>query len=353
MPDAAGMKIAGISSDDIVTMAREVGLSGVVSLAPLGGGASLDLAFGFADRANRVPNNPETRFAMASGCKSFTALAIGRLIEEGKVTLDTTLADCVRSRGFHFGHQVTVGQLLNHTSGVPDYFDEEVHDDFAALWKERPCYDMSTIQSFLPMFEAGPMKAEPGSAFHYCNAGFILAGLVVEELAQRDFRDFVAERILKPCGMTRSGYFAMNALPNNTALGYLSDAESDLTTNVYAVPIIGGPDGGAFTTVADLRAFWSALLAGRVLSRGTLDTFFAPSVAASERGEHWFYGRGFWLRKVAEQWVVSIEGLDPGVSMESEVRRDEGVIVTVLSNTSEGAGAMIGLLDDRIDAALR
>src|SRR5688572_30515769 len=120
MPDAAGMNIAGISSDGIVSMAREVGFSGVVSVAPLGAGASLDLAFGFADRANRVPNNPETRFAMASGCKSFTALAIGLLIEAGKVALDTPLADCVRSRSFHFGRQVTIGQLLNHSSGVPD-----------------------------------------------------------------------------------------------------------------------------------------------------------------------------------------------------------------------------------------
>ena len=347
------MKIAGISSDDIVRMAREIEFSGVVSLAPLGAGASLDLAFGYADRANRVPNNPETRFAMASGCKSFTALAIGLLIDAGKVTLDTTLADCVRSRSFHFGEKVAVGQLLNHTSGVPDYFDEEVMHDFADLWKERPCYGMKTIADFLPMFEAGAMKAEPGSGFHYCNSGFILAGLVVEELTGREFRDFVSERIFAPCGMTRSGYFAMDALPDNSALGYLSEMASDLRTNVYAVPIIGGPDGGAFTTAADLRAFWSALLAERIVSRTTLETFLAPSVAATERGEAWLYGRGFWLRKNGESWVVSIEGFDPGVSLESQVRRDEGIVVTVLSNTGDGAGTMAARLDAMIDAARR
>jgi CubicO group peptidase (beta-lactamase class C family) len=258
--------ITDISAEEIARAVGDNGFAGVVSLAPLGSGPSLSLAFGLADRSHQVPNTTETRFAMASGCKIFTAMAVGLLMQEGHIGLDTTLAECVRSRPFHFGSAVTVGQLLNHTAGIPDYFSEEVESDYAALWRERPCYRITSVRDFLPLFETAPMKAPPGQGFLYCNAGFVLLGLIVEELTGQEFRDFVMERIIRPCGLTRTGYFAMDALPDNTAVGYLSADAADRRTNVYSVPIIGGPDGGAFTTAGDLRLFWQSLLAGRILS---------------------------------------------------------------------------------------
>ena len=207
-----------ISAEDIARQVGETGFSGVVSLAPLGSGPSLDLAFGLAERSHRIPNTVETRFAMASGCKIFTAMAVGSLIQEGRIGLDTTLADCVRSRQFHFGSAVTVGQLLNHTSGIPDYFSEEAESDYAALWRDRPCYRMTSIRDFLPLFENAPMKAPPGQGFLYSNAGFILLGLIVEELTGQEFREVVMERVIRPCGMTRTGYFALDALPDGAGL---------------------------------------------------------------------------------------------------------------------------------------
>ncbi len=210
---------------------------------------------------------------------------------------------------------------------------------------------MTSVRDFLPLFENAPMKAPPGQGFLYCNAGFVLLGLVIEELTGRDFREVVAERIFRPCGMTRSGYFAMDALPDNTALGYLSEDEADRRTNIYSVPLIGGGDGGAFTTAQDMRLFWTSLLAGRVLARDWLDRFLAPSVQVAERDESWHYGRGVWLRQDRGNWIVSVEGSDPGASMESQVWRSEGVILTVLSNTSDGAARVSEVLTARLSAA--
>jgi CubicO group peptidase (beta-lactamase class C family) len=343
--------IADISAEDIARLVGEIGFSGVVSLATLASGPSVDLAFGLADRSHRVPNTVETRFAMASGCKIFTAMAVGSLIQEGRIGLDTTLAECVRSRQLHFGSEVTVGQLLSHTAGVPDYFDEELETDYGALWRERPSYRMTSVRDFLPLFEIAPMKAPPGQGFNYCNAGFVLLGLVIEELTGRDFRDVVAERIFGPCGMTHSGYFAMDALPDNTALGYLSEDESDRRTNIYSVASVGGADGGAFTTAQDMRLFWTSLLAGRVLARDWLDRFLAPSVQVAERDASWHYGRGVWLRQDRENWIVSVEGSDPGASMESQVWTSEGVILIVLSNTSDGSARVSEVLTARLTAA--
>ncbi|MGH6894685.1 MAG: serine hydrolase domain-containing protein [Dongiaceae bacterium] len=342
--------IADISAEEIARTAKETGFSGVVSLAPLRTGPSLDLMFGLADRANRIPNNAGTRFAMASGCKIFTAIAVGLLIEEGRIALDTRLADCVRSREFHFAPEITIGQLLNHTSGVPDYFGEEAQSDYAALWRERPCYGMTSTRDFLPLFENGAMKAPPGSGFLYSNSGFILLGLVVEELTGRDFRDFVADRVFRACGMMRSGYFAMDALPENTAYGYLSQAENEWRTNIFSVPSIGGPDGGAFTTAGDMRLFWTSLLAGRVLSRETIDRFVAPSVRVMDGDDSLHYGYGVWLRKQRGNWIVSVEGGDPGASMESLVWLSDGLIVTVLSNTEDGAWTVARTLIEKINA---
>ena len=335
---------ADIPIDAITRIAIANNFSGVISVAPLTGGASVDAAFGLADRANRIPNTIETRFAMASGCKGFTAAAIWLLIEAGRIGLETRLSECVTSRQFHFGSAVTIGQLLNHTSGIPDYFSEEIESDYAALWLERPSYSMKTTRDFLRLFEAKPMKGEPGQGFLYSNAGFILLGLVVEELTGQDFRTFVAERIFGPCDMTRSGYFAMDALPEKCAQGYLSEGPTDLHTNIYSVPVIGGADGGAYTTVEDMRRFWSTLLSGRLLKAETVARMIAQSVQVSADWPDLFYGYGVWLRQRPEGWIVSLEGGDPGVALESLVWVEHGIVMTVLSNVTDGAGEITNVL---------
>lgn len=333
-----------IPADDIARIAAANNFSGTISIAPLAGGASLDFAFGHADRAHRIPNAIDTRFAMASGCKGFTAAAIWLLIEAGRIGLETRLSDCVTSRQFHFGDKVTIGQLLNHTSGIPDYFSEELESDYAALWRDRPSYSMRNVRDFLPLFERKPMKGEPGQGFLYNNAAFILLGFVVEELVGRDFRDFVAARIFGPCGMARSGYFALDALPGKCAQGYLSPDPADFRTNIYAVPIIGGADGGAFTTTEDMRRFWRALLSGRLLKPETVASMTAPSVAVSAEWPDLHYGYGVWLRRRPEGWIVSLEGGDPGVALESLVWVEHGIVVTVLSNVTDGAGEIANQL---------
>jgi CubicO group peptidase (beta-lactamase class C family) len=143
----------------------------------------------------------------------------------------------------------------------------------------------------------------------------------------------------------------MDALPDNTALGYLSEDESDRHTNIYSVPLIGGGDGGAFTTAQDMRLFWTSLLAGRILARDWLDCFLAPSVQVAERDESWHYGRGVWLRQDRANWIVSVEGSDPGASMESQVWLSEGVLLTVLSNTTDGAARINEILTARLSQA--
>src|SRR3954466_15082657 len=106
------------------TSIEEHAFSGVISICRQGT-VLYERAAGYADRSNRIANTLATRFGIASGTKFFTALAIGKLIEAQKLSFDTKLNDCVALNFPRYAPEITIRHLLTHTSGVPDYLDEE------------------------------------------------------------------------------------------------------------------------------------------------------------------------------------------------------------------------------------
>ena len=312
--------------------------SGVV-LVREGGHSVFEKAYGLANRAESIPNTPGTRFAIASGCKIFTSIAVCRLVERGLFAFDDRLTDCLDIDFPRFDNRITVHQLLTHSSGIPDYFDEEVNDDYEALWKERPMYAMRGPKDFLPMFQDQAMKVSPGERFLYSNAGFIVLGLIVEQHAKMRFSDYIQEHIFAPCAMTESGYFATDRLPERTACGYIDDESGGgWRTNFFAVPIVGGPDGGAYTTAKDMSKFWSALFDRKLLGDKLTRQLLYPDMAATSEGENIQYGYGVWMTKkddkVASYYVT---GWDPGVAFISRVFPESSIEVTVLANTNRPA----------------
>ncbi len=297
------------------------------------------IAKGMADRANARPNAVDTRFGIASGCKIFTAVAIAQLVEEGELSLDDLLSDLLPEEFSNF--PVTIHQLLTHTSGIPDYFDESVIDNFEELWQDHPMYRMKSTKDFLPLFKDKPMKFEPGEKFEYNNAGFIALGMVIEKLTAKSFTDVIEERVFQPAGMNRSGYFRLDRLPAETATGYI-DEGSTWRTNQYAIPIKGGADGGAYTTAADMTVFWEQLMNYSLLSEeGTRNLLKAH---VSDEESH--YGYGVWIKKdEGEIFKYHVMGYDPGVSFHSGFYPVNGSTVTVLSNRSAGANDVIQLIE--------
>src|SRR4051812_5687394 len=100
------------------------GFSGIVSLRQKDR-VLYERAAGYADRSNKIENTLETRFGVASGTKFFTALAVGKLIEAQKLSFSTRLKDCIALDFPRYSSDITIKHLLTHTSGIPDYFDEE------------------------------------------------------------------------------------------------------------------------------------------------------------------------------------------------------------------------------------
>lgn len=292
---------------------------------------------GYANRSYEALNNEQTHFGIASGCKIFTAVAICQLVGKGQLSFDTKLSDVLDITFPHFEPDITIHHLLTHTAGIPDYFDEEVMDDFEELWVKHPMYLMRSGSDFLPLFQNEPMKLGVGERFHYNNAGYILLGLVVQEITSMRFDEYVAEFIFKVAGMEHSGYFAMDAFPNNTALGYIDNEDGSWRSNIYSVPAKGGADGGAFITVEDMYRFWKALFDFTLLSEQMTKQLLTPYMHTDDDYDR-FYGYGVWI-DILDSNITKyhVMGYDPGVSFHSAYYPESNEITVVCSNKSEGA----------------
>lgn len=305
----------------------------------------VEKGIGDAIRSERIPNLPDTRFGIASGCKIFTAVAICQLVGQGRLSFDDRLCNILDFDFPHFDPAVTVHHLLTHNSGVPDYFNEEVMDDFSELWKTMPSYMMQSPADFLPMFQNRAMTFSPGEKFSYNNSGFILLGLIVEKISGMAFTSYVEEYIFRACGMEVSGYFRLDRLPERTAIGYM-DAEDGWRTNHFALPIVGGPDGGAFTTARDLEKFWDALLECKLMLKEMTALMLTPHITVNERTR---YGYGIWMTYIeGELFKYYVMGSDPGVTMVSSAYAKSGYRAHVLGNVDRGADAIASKIDELI-----
>ncbi|MFS0634905.1 serine hydrolase [Mesobacillus foraminis] len=297
-------------------------------------------SYGYANRSELIKNKIDTAFGIASGCKLFTSIAICQLAEKGKLSLETLLADCLNAPFPHFDKDITIHHLLTHTAGIPDYFDEEVMDDFEELWIQNPMYRLRSLESFLPLFQNQPMKFRAGERFHYNNAGYILLGLIVEQASRLSFTDYVEENIFKRTGMVHSGYFEFDSLPKNTALGYIDFPDGTWKTNIYSLPVKGGSDGGAFVTVHDMAKLWDALIQNQLISEEYTLKLLTPHIATNS--ENSFYGYGVWIQN-NEEGVLKyhLMGYDPGVSFHSAFYPGTSTSTVICSNKSEGAYDMM------------
>lgn len=323
-------------NQEIKSKCKELEFSGSVRIIR-DGIAVYDDAFGFSDRSNRLENNARTRFAIASGTKTFTAMGIGLLIDRGKLELETPLNKCLKEPFPLIDSGVTIDHLLTHSSGIYDYFDEELIDDFDNFELSIPNHKLYGPGDYVPMLH-GAMKFSPGERFCYSNSGYILLALVIEELSGMDYSAFIEKEVFHRAGMKSSGYFRMDQLPGNTAFGYI-DEETGWKTNIFSVPIKGGGDGGAFTTTADLELFWKALLDGRIISKGLSEKFTEARIQVSPESEGAFYGRGLWIRENGPEKKMIMEGCDAGVSCLSFCYSAKDMY-SVLSNTTSGAYAV-------------
>ncbi len=322
---------------DVVELADSIGFSGVVRLERMGEDV-VELARGSADRRHEIPIEIGTRFGVASATKGLTALTIISLVESGDLTLDTTLRSLTGDMLPLVDSAVTIEDLLGHTAGVGDFLDEETIGDVDDYVLGVAPHMLVQPTDYVVLMDALPQVFEPGERFAYNNGGYVMLAMVIEMITG-SFHDAVVERVLTPAGMTQAGFFRSDDLPPMTALGYLENGR----TNVLHLPVIGCGDGGIYVTLDDVTAFWSSLFRGEIVSADRVAEM--TSVRRQARADS-AYGLGFWLSPDGR--IVSLVGMDAGVSFRSASDRDSGSRYTVMSNTSSGVWPLARLLDGLI-----
>lgn len=157
-------------AEAVAKVATETSFSGVVRV-DVGDTIELVTAYGLADRAHGIPNITNTQFAIASGVKGFTALAVVSLIEEGVLEMSTTARSVLGDDLPLIGPDVTVEHLLTHRSGIGDHFDEDLDLDITDYVLPVPVHELVDTEQYLPVLEGLPPKFSAGERFSYCNSG--------------------------------------------------------------------------------------------------------------------------------------------------------------------------------------
>ena len=326
---------------DIFNTWNEAGdFSGVFSVSGADG-FKLQHACGYRNRAEKLPNTVETAFAIASGTKLFTALSVCKLIDEGKLNLNDKVWDLLPHDLKMIDKEVTVLHLLTHTSGIGDYIDEEnLNDSFdiLKLYDTRPVHKWTSLDFYLPMINELPPKFKPGERVGYSNAGFIILGLVIENISKMTYHQYINENIIAPLGLKHTGYYPMNNLPGNTALGYVYNKnKQEYMTNVLFMPIVGGSDGGIFTCVDDFDKLWRAIINNRIFSESMTKQFFTP---------HGDFGLGVYLEEKENKSVYFTVGGDFGVDCFSAFFPETEIVVSALGNSETNTFPLLEQLFD-------
>jgi CubicO group peptidase (beta-lactamase class C family) len=319
-------------------LATETGFSGVVRV-DRGRDVELLAAYGLAHRGFEVPNEPETRFAIASGTKGFTALTVMSLIDSGILALGTAARSLLGDDLPLIDEDVTVQHLLSHRSGIGDYFDEELERPIDDYVLNVPVHELATTEDYLRVLDGYPAKFRPGDRFSYCNGGYVVLALIAERAAGVPFHRLVEERVCTPAGMSDTSFLRSDELPGSTAVGYLS--EEGPRSNVFHLAVRGSGDGGLYSTAADIASLWTAIFDGRIVSAAFVAEMLRPHSDVPERPAR--YGLGFWLHPTGS--IAELHGYDAGASFRSVHDPSAGLSHTVLANTSEGAWPITEHLD--------
>jgi CubicO group peptidase (beta-lactamase class C family) len=245
--------------------------SGVVLVAK-DGRPLFHRAYGYASKRFKVPNNLETKFNLGSINKSFTAVAISQLAEQGKLSLDDPIGKYLNIFPPEIAEKVTIRQLLNMRSGWGDFWGNEVY--LARLPRLR------TVSDYMDFIKGMPLDFEPGTNFQHSNTGFDVAGAIIEAIAGVDYYAYVKKNIYDPADMADSDSYHKDGPVENLAVGYTNMNRNDpqgtgfCWENTYIMPPRGTPAGGGYSTAGDLLKYDRALRNNRLLSKSYTDYFF-------------------------------------------------------------------------------
>src|SRR5258708_7311848 len=253
--------MSGLSEKELISELRakleretvEDSFSGAVLIARNGAPIFAE-AYGLADRERAIRNTVHTRFRLGSINKMFTGVATLQLVEAGKLRLDDPLGKYLSDfPQKEVATKVTAEHLLNHTSGTGDIFGPEF---------DARRMQLRTLSDFAKLHEDKGLRFEPGTRWEYSNYGFILLGVLIEQVSGQTYYDYVRDHIYLPAQMTSSGSEPQDTFLPDRSIGYTRAARTpfrpstgrlpDLRPNTASLPYRRSSAAGGCSTVHEL-----------------------------------------------------------------------------------------------------
>ena len=280
-----------------------------------------------------VPATPQMRYSIGSISKQFTAAAILLLQEQGKLTLDDAVGKYIP--GLTRGNDVTIRQILSHTSGYQDYWPED--------YVMTPMLQPESAQQILDTWAKKPLDFEPGIQWQYSNTNFVIAGRIVETVTGAPLMDFLIARIFRPLGMKsvwNSDEAKLTSVDATAyyrrALGPLRVAPKEGRGWMFAA-------GELAMTAHDLALWDESLIAQSILKPDSYKQMFTEVKLKDGKGAH--YGLGVGVADRDGHRSIEHSGEVSGFVSDNEVLIDDGVAVAVLTNQDAvGAASTIARL---------
>ena len=311
-----------------------------VALVAQGNEIKFAKAYGNADYDDNIVNKVNTRFAIASNTKQFTAVAIMQLMEDGKINLDDTIDKYFPN--FKYANQITVRELLQMRSGLVDYlnavelyFKDEESLKILNDYREKAYFDEYVSDSrwtadiILNNLYLSELQFEPGQAYDYCNTNYYLLGLIIEQASGVSYEDYIKENIFKPCGMKISSMSA----EDTDAKGHGSVESGEIVVN----PKFTFAAGNIYTNVYDLLRWERMLHTGKLLSQESYNEMITPSEDS---------GYGFGL--IISDGIIRHSGVIDGFNSYTEYDSAKDITIIILENYDPSTS----ILEAKYDGAI-
>lgn len=310
---------------ELEKQAAEDSFSGAVLIAK-DGRPLFQAAYGAADRERKVPNTVDTKFRFGSMGKMFTAVAIGQLVQAGKIGLQEPLGKYLPDYPNHDVAKVTIHQLLTHTGGTGDVFGPEFFERRTQLRE---------LADYIDVFGGRGLKFPPGSRHEYSNYGYVLLGRVIEVVSGKKYDAFVRDNIFTPLGMSSTDNLPEDQHVEKLAIPYSHGnapaPERKLHSAAESLPYRGTSAGGGYSTVGDLLKFANALMSNKLLDVQHTDLVTTGKVDAPRPGAKYAYGFEDEMTPSGARRIGHGGGA-PGMNGILSIFPSSGYVIVVLAN---------------------
>ncbi|MFG6093669.1 serine hydrolase [Leptothoe sp. ISB3NOV94-8A] len=305
-----------------------------------GDGSVWNGAAGLANLENGTPMPADAAMDIGSITKPMVAVITLQLMQEGKLSLDDTLGQWLPNTIGKIEHSetITLRQLLNHSSGIPDFLD----DDFAAAILSDP-HHIWQPEDFLQLAYGEPGNFTPGERYSYSNTNYTLLGLIIEAATSDSLGGQLRSRLFEPLGMDASSVVYDNEMTDNVLRGYVDIQEIDPSAESQLVPVFFHPtaqgfgEGGVISSVADLARFSEALHNGELLTPNAFNLMQQESLVVEE-GDRDRYGLGLELRDTPGGPLLGHNGGFPGAGSFMYFLPEQQLTIVTIENQEETSG---------------